>query len=69
MEVYGNYKREERNRNHEIGIDRWIRSTEKTDQIYEENRIIPWNMNKDYVDDQKLITRNYKETNTNGQEC
>jgi hypothetical protein len=25
------------------------RRTEKTDRIYEENRIISWNMNKDYV--------------------
>jgi hypothetical protein len=42
-------KREKRNRNHEKGMDRWNRRTEKTDRMYEENRIIPWNMNKDYV--------------------
>jgi hypothetical protein len=49
MGVYGNYKKEKRNRNHERGMDRWKRRTENTDRIYEENRIIPWNMNKDYV--------------------
>jgi hypothetical protein len=45
MGVYGNYERENRNRNHERGKD-WNRKTETTDQIYEERRIIPWNMNK-----------------------
>jgi hypothetical protein len=49
MRVYGNYEREKRNRNHERGMDRWIRRTEKTDRIYDRNRVIPWNMNKDYV--------------------
>jgi hypothetical protein len=44
--VYGNYEREKRNRNHERGMDIWNR---RTDRIYEENRIIPWNMNRDYV--------------------
>jgi hypothetical protein len=39
-------EREKRYRNHERGMDR---RTAKTDRIYEENRIIPWNMNKDYV--------------------
>jgi hypothetical protein len=45
MGVYGNYERKKKNRNHERGMDRWNRRTEKTDRIYEENRII----NKDYV--------------------
>jgi hypothetical protein len=49
MGVYGNYEREKRNRNHERGMDRWNRRTEKTDRIYEENRIIPWNINKNYI--------------------
>jgi hypothetical protein len=49
MRVYGNYEREQRNRNHERGMDRWNRRTGKTDQIYDENKIIPWNINKDYV--------------------
>jgi DNA repair exonuclease SbcCD ATPase subunit len=48
-------EREKRNRNHERDMDRWNRRTEKTDRMYEENRIIPWNMNKDYV---WKITRN-----------
>jgi hypothetical protein len=42
-------EREKRNQNHERGMDRWNRRTEKIDRIYEENRIIPWNRNKDYV--------------------
>jgi hypothetical protein len=45
-------EREKKYRIHERGMDvtdRWNRRTEKTDRIYEENRIIPWNMNKDYV--------------------
>jgi hypothetical protein len=46
MGVYGNYEREKRYRNHERGMDS---RTAKTDRIYEENRIVPWNMNKDYV--------------------
>jgi hypothetical protein len=69
--VYGNYDREKRNRNHERGVDRWNRKTGKTDRIYEENRIIPLNMNIEQglrVEDQKLITRNYKEKYTNEQE-
>jgi hypothetical protein len=41
--------REMRNRKLERGMDRWNKRTENTDRIYEENRIIPWNMNKDYV--------------------
>jgi hypothetical protein len=45
VKIQGNYEREKRNQNHEKGMDRWNRKTEKT----EENRIIPWNMNKDYV--------------------
>jgi hypothetical protein len=49
MGVYGNYEREKRHRNHERDMDRWNRRTENTGRIYEENRIIPWNMNKDYV--------------------
>jgi hypothetical protein len=63
MGVYGNYEREKRNRNHERDMDRWNRRTEKTDRIYEQNRSIPWNMNKNYqlrVEDQELNTRNYK---------
>jgi hypothetical protein len=49
MRLYGNYEREKRNQNHEKGMDRWNRRAEQTDRIYEENRIIPWSMNKDYV--------------------
>jgi hypothetical protein len=49
MGVNGNYEREKRTRNHEKGMNRWNRRTEKTDRIYELNRIIPWNINKDYV--------------------
>jgi hypothetical protein len=43
--VYGNYQREKKKWNHERGMDRLHRRTEKIDRIYEENRT----MNKDYV--------------------
>jgi hypothetical protein len=49
MGVYENYEIEKRNQNHERGMDGCNRRTEKTDRIYEANRIIPWNMNKVYV--------------------
>jgi hypothetical protein len=49
MGVYANYEKEKRTWHHERGMDRWNRRTEKIDRIYKENRIIPWNMNKDYV--------------------
>jgi hypothetical protein len=40
-------------------MNRWNRRTEKTDRIYEENRIFPWNMNKDYV---RKIKKSSQET-------
>jgi hypothetical protein len=49
MGVYGNYERDRRNRTIK---DVWIDGTKglkRLKKIYEENRIIPWNMNKNYV--------------------
>jgi hypothetical protein len=43
MGVYENYERERTTK------QVWTDGTEGTDRIYEENRIISWNMNKDYV--------------------
>jgi hypothetical protein len=51
MGVYGNYERsrERRENGTTKNIWTWDRRTEKTDRIYKLNRIIPWNINKDYV--------------------
>jgi hypothetical protein len=53
----GNFEREKRNQNHERCMDRWNKRTKKNDRIYEENRIIPWNMNKDYVSKIKNLSQ------------
>jgi hypothetical protein len=65
MGVYGNYERENRNRNHV-----WTDGTEGLKRLIRRK----WDYSMEYeqelrVEDQELITRNYKEKNTNGQEC
>jgi hypothetical protein len=79
MGVYGNYEREkerERERREtKTTKDVWTDGTEGLRRV---RRLIEYTVKKDYsmeyeqrllVEYQELITRNYKEKNTNGQEC
>jgi hypothetical protein len=63
MGVYGNYEREKRNRNHERGMNmnRWNRTTGKTDRIYEENIIISWNRNNEEYKWTRMLIKKKKE--------